>query len=1339
MGSRTVGGGTAGLSLIVGLLLPVLIHSSPSLAIEPTEKGFTRIRGPIELTQNDVTSIAQDRIGFLWFGTQDGLIRYDGYEFVIYRHDRNDANSLAASFIRALHKDSNGRLWVGTDLGINLYNETSDEFSRFPLDTGGTIYDVEEDGLGNIWLGTSTGLYRFDELERVFLRSDELDALNAGQPVWALARGDDGVLLAGTANGLWGISRDEHASISYESFDVGTDDSSAKQDVRALEIDSEGRVWIGIFQGGLIRLDKKANVSRPMDHIVPRGNRISRIFEDSEGLLWIGTIEDGLLTYDRESGDVERLRHQPSDTRSLSHDRVRSIVEDKSGLIWIGAGPGGINRYDRRSEKLAHFRFRTDDPRSLSHNEVSTIHVGPSGGVWVGTFDGGLNLFDGVDSFQRIQHDPGDDSSLSSNRVFAVLVDSSGELWVGTGENGLNRYDSATRRFEHYLNDPDDPDSISHNRVRVLFEDSRGQLWVGTAGGGLDLFDRQNERFIHYRHDSSDANSLAENTVRFILEDHNNKLWIGTASAGLSRLDNDTGRFKRFTHVPANPGSLTHNRVQAMYEGPDHRLWIGTPAGLTQIDHNGRVLASYSREDGLANDIVYCIVGDKEGGLLVSTNSGISRFLPATETFENFDVGDGLQSNEFFAGSCAVGDDGTAMFGGVNGLTIFDPEELSKRDYQPAVVLTEFQLHNQTVYPSQLDADSPLQSRILLSESISLDHDENDIAFRFAALDFASPDRIRYEYQLVGYDPGWIGVEALNRLARYSALPAGKYEFVVRASSSSGIWGTKVRQLQVSVSPPPWKSAWAFGVYAVAAMLIGMLILYFNRRRTKYLENLVNERTLELRDQTTLAEKAVQARSIFLAKMSHEIRTPINAVMSMLQLLKSPALSREQEEYIQTIHESTAALLTIVDQILLFSRVEHESADIEHLEFHPHHLISGLTQLMRAVADKKKLDIESRISENVPNQLVGDPEKIRQICINLISNAIKFSENGKVTISVDYVSDAARPGFLLISVIDTGIGMTPEECERAFNAYAQVDSSHGRNHGGTGLGLAITKELVTAMGGEITVMSKPGQGSVFTVRLPDSNSVPQQLPSNTSSTYPKIMLVEDIEANLRVIEEALKAEGHIVRAFRDGHAAIDAYSRFRPDLVILDINMPRISGTDVALKIRNATNSLSGFSPIVALTATTTEGLAGEYLESGINAVLHKPFSYQRLSAVLARIHDAHFRADWLLKHIEQLGVYSAMNLLREARVSLLAECRTFAKADSGNDESTAAESIHRIRGIAESFAFEQLARSAKALDDSFDEGTARASAVEVLWVAGMTIHCLDLALLQERHPGVEC
>ena len=1315
------------------IALGTVLWDADALAIEPTEKGFARISGPVELTQNDVTSIVQDRFGFLWFGTQDGLIRYDGYEFSIFRHDRSDDRSLAASFVRALHKDHLGRLWVGTDLGINLYAEASNDFIRFSLTASGTIYDIAEDADGRIWLGTADGLYVFDERHQRFDRLSELDRELANYPIRSLAAGQDGSIWIGTSGGLAKLSKSGDLKLYLRSVDSDTGRAGRRGDVRSVTVDTNGRVWVGLFEGGIGILDAEQNRARWRHDIVPANIRVSQVLEDSSGLVWIGTVANGVVTFDPVSRKIERMRNQPSDVRSISHDRIRSIFEDNSGLIWLGTGPGGVNRYNRQSENVAHYRYRSADPGSLSHNEVSTIHVDSAGTVWVGTFGGGLNKFDGSGSFQHYRHDPENDDSLNSDRVFAVLVDSAGDLWIGTGENGLNRYESGTQSFKHYVSNPLDDGSLAHNRVRVLYEDRSGRIWIGTAGGGLDLYDRDSDRFVHYTHDSNDPMSISENSVRFILEDSAGYLWIGTTTAGLNRFDRDLGRFTRFSHEPGHDDSLTHNRVQAMYESSDRRLWVGTPAGLTELDHDGKVTHSYSRQDGLANDIVYCILGEENGILWLSTNLGISRFSPETGEFENFDVGDGLQANEFFAGSCAIGKDGTAMFGGVNGLTAFKPAELTKRANQPNVVLTELQLSNRVEHPQPGNSEAPLTEPLLLTRGIELKHHENTVAIKFAALDFASPSRIRYAYTLSGFDADWIETDAQNRTARYSNLSPGQYQFLVRASSSAGIWSAEIRKLDIAVLPPPWLTIWALASYAAIAMIIGFLLFAESRRRTRFLENLVSERTAKLKEQTLVAQRAVQARSVFLAKMSHEIRTPINAVIGILQLLSTSTLSEKERDYVHSAHDAATALLAIVDQILLFSRLEQNPVDIEKLDFSPHRLFEGVSTLMQAVANERKLTLITEIAGEVPDELNGDPDKIRQVCLNLVSNAARFTEQGSVKLSIEFKSGDIGPDRLLISVSDTGIGMSPQAREKIFDAFAQADSSFDRQYGGTGLGLAITKELVAAMNGEISVSSEPDIGSTFVVDLPVTQSGKTYAQLSRLSIYPKVMIIEDVAVNRRVIAEHLRSFGHEVSTFASGQDAIDAYSTVAPSLVIVDINMPNMDGMDVARRIREMEQQKHAFSPIVALTASTTESIRNDCLAAGIDGVLQKPFDYQRLGSLLENIYVSHIDPEWLSFHSVTIGDDSAKRHLAEAAHSIdSVRHEVIARLDR-IDREFLSEAIHKVRGIAESFGCLRLSATANDVDsligEDRDDNAVTQALQAMLQTAAMTKHSIEILL----------
>ena len=1176
---------------------------APSAAL--ADKKFTRIDVSPGLAQSNATSIAQDRHGFMWFGTQDGLHRFDGYRFRLFTNDPDDPKSLSVSFVRFLYVDHLGALWVGAENGgLNRFEEATETFVRYRHNaedrtslSNDTVYDIKEDASGYLWVATARGLNRFDRETGAFERWNEDNDRNLALPsssITALSLDKSDGLWVGTDKGLAHVAPDRTQVEVFARKDNGDTRSIAHNDIRTLFVDAAGNVWIGTFGNGVSVFDPG---SRTFQHLRSVRNnpqslshrRVSRILQDQTGLIWIGTYGGGLTTFDTQSGKFEQLRHDPADTRSLSHDQIRSIYADRSGLVWIGTGSSGVNMYDRRNEQFAHYRHSKANESSLSHNGISAIHIDPSGALWVGTFGGGLNKSTAPGSFEHLRHDPDDPHSISSNRVFSVLVDSYKSLWAGTGEDGLNRYDVDHGRFERFSHDPNDPTSLAHNRVRALFEDSQNRLWVGTYGGGLDLFDRNASSFKHHQFDPNNPASLSGNGVRIIFEDRDNNLWVGTGTAGLNRFRPGSEDFVRFLHSPDDPSSLSHNKIQALHQSRDGRLWIGTPAGLNEFNSKSGVFRRFTRKNGLVSEVIYSIVEDASGALWLSTNQGISRFDLQSETFQNFDVSDGLQANEFNSGAGGIDLDGFIIFGGINGITRFRPDALIENRFDPPVLLSNFRISNQAIEVASDGERHYLSQPIHVTEALELTHKDSIVSFEFVSLDYSAPSRNKYAYRLSGFDEEWVETDADNRFATFTGLPTGEYRLQVRATNSDGKWSAYRAELGITVWPPPWQTWWAYSLYTLTALSAFGLYISGLRRRTRMLERLVGERTAELADKNaelevkkTAAEAAADAKSTFLTTMSHEIRTPLNAVMGMLNLVSSSNLSSDQKERIDTIHDSSAALLGIVDQILQYSKLEQGYIDVEAIPFNPRRLVRGIATLMTAVANEKGLELKTEIHDSLPRVVLGDPDKIRQIITNLLSNAIKFTHQGRITLEAKCAAHQEHKNMVTICITDTGVGIPAESRERVFDAFSQADATISRRFGGTGMGLAICKELTDALGGEIRLVSDVGKGTTFRVSLP-VESLRAEATVNRGKY--RILLIEDIAVNRQIIGGVLESKGHDVTACASGKEALSESQRNTYDVVLLDLHMPDMHGYEVARQIRDSVAATPASVTIIALTA----------------------------------------------------------------------------------------------------------------------------------------------------------
>ena len=839
-------------------LVASLSHASDSRSMR-----FSHVTQDDGLSQSFVYAMAQDRNGFMWLGTQEGLNRFDGHEFVVFAENPGEPGALADDGIRTLLLDSAGTLWIGTDAGgLSALDPATGEITNYLHDpndrqsiSNNLIRVVIEDSTGRLWVGTDgAGLDRLDPSTGKFehFPHDPLDPDSlAGNHVWDIVQREDGSLWVATDRGL---SRYNPVDRAFENFVHDPQDSSSLSDnrLRALHEDSSGSLWIGTLTGGLNRYDDDSDTFERFKHDAEApgslsSNQVNTLFEDDDGVLWIGT-DKGLNAWNPSSGTFSNYRADAADPKSLANDNVLSIFQDRGGILWVGTYEG-LSLWNATTRAMLHFREDPYDPSALTNNVVTSFAEGPDGRIWVGTFGGGINVLDRQSNdFTTIVHEPNDPDSLSSNRVMAVLRDSTGAMWAGTRNAGLNRIDDdGVTRFMHSA---EDPASLCADGVTHLVEDgSREGLWIATFGGGLCYFDRATETFTAYRHDPDDPTSISSDRVLNVFEDSESNLWVGTFGGSLNRFDRQSGTFERIDAEPERSDGLSGNEIYLVTEDAQGDLWIAAKGGglnrWTKENRN-KGLRSFERLteiDGLPNGTVYSGVWDDRGHLWLSTGRGISRMNPKTLTFRNYGTEHGLQGNEFNYAAGFGSADGTLFFGGLNGFNMFDPGALSTNGRPPLVAITKVLSLNKP-----LDAEHPRDD----NGAPTFRHDEYLLSFEFAALDFASPSQNRFIYKLDGLDSDWIDAGSRHQ-ATYTNLPAGDYTFRVRAANSDGMWSANDAALSFRVTPAPWASGWAYSLYALT---IGVLILLTIRAfRQRAMRAAAHKYTAELE----LVEKRLNA------------------------------------------------------------------------------------------------------------------------------------------------------------------------------------------------------------------------------------------------------------------------------------------------------------------------------------------------------------------------------------------------------------------------------------------------------------------------------------------------
>ena len=862
-----------------------------AFSLEPEIK-FDVISIEQGLSENVALSIAVDSPGFVWIGAQDGLNRYDGYNFRVFRHDPADPNSLSNSFISALHVDRRGDLWVGTADGVNRFDSRSETFIRYQHDPNAprslgsnNITVIYEDRQGTIWIGAGDGgLNRLEpesgDFTRFQHRPDDPSSLSHDR-VNAIFEDRNGGFWIGTGDGLDRMDRRTGDCVHYRN-DPADAFSLSDDNVTAIYEDSQGALWIGTEAGGLNRMERGAGRFYSFEPIPGNPASLSHehvtcIYEDVRGVLWIGTHGGGLSIFDRETGEFRNYRNEIENPHSLPSNIILGIAEDDAGILWF-ATENGAAKFAPAKQKFAHYQHLPNVKNGLSHDIVSSIYMDRSGVLWVGTLGGGLNRFDEeTRQFIHYRYDPDDPTSIGDDFVYSIFEDSRGSLWIGCQSGGLNLFNRDTETFERFTNDPDRRDSLSHNFVWPILEDSQGNLWIGTWGGGLNHFFPETDRFVRYRHDSADPDSLSNDLLACLALEDSGVLWIGSFQ-GLNRFDPKTGVFKKFLHDPKDPESIPNNSVVSLFIDRNGQIWVGTLGGLGRFDRDTESFTRYSLENGLPSEVVTSIMEDDDGMIWLSTFNGISRFDPRKEKFTNFDVGDGLQSRRYRANAHYHSPDGRMFFGGINGFNVFRPDRIKEDTYAPNVVLTDFQIFNRSVQPGR---EGPLRESITLAKDISLTYKDSVFSFEFAALHYSNPEVIRYAYMLEGFDRDWLYTDARKRFATYTNLGGGNYTFRVKATNSDGVWSDKTAQLKLHIEPPFWNTSWFYLLMICSALAVFILT------------------------------------AIYLLRLKHEIRDRKNA---------EHALAASEEKY-RNLIESTPDLHFRTDpngKILFVSRSIHK-------------------------------------------------------------------------------------------------------------------------------------------------------------------------------------------------------------------------------------------------------------------------------------------------------------------------------------------------------------------------------------------------------------------------------
>ncbi len=1246
--------------------------------VRPDRVAFRHLTIEEGLSQNAVYALLQDRQGFLWVGTKDGLNRYDGYAFTVFRHDPFDPATLSSSYVTALLEDKQGHLWVGTqDGGLNRLERATATAVRYTHGPGFRITALAEDARGDLWIGTAGGgAYR---LARTDIGEPgaafERFAHAAGDP---RSLSDDRVtsVLADRRGGVWigteaGLNRLGAAGRGFVRYTSRPGDPGGLSDgfVTALAEARDGTIWVGSPLGLDRLVDARAGrfTSYPYPTQVQRRgygwDAIRQIGEDPAGRLWLATA-DGLVRFDPATAAYTSFRHDPSDPHSISGNLLTALLWDRTGVLWVGANGYGINRYDAKTARFQTIRRPPDLTSRWDGFSIRALFEDAEGYVWMSA--GVLYRYDPrtgtLVSFESTSDRPSD---FGNTGVWSIVQDSRGALWFGSYE-GLFRYDPVAGRTRQYAHNRARPGGLPEKMVYGVFEDRRGAIWAVTAHFISRLDDAATGRFTSYRHTPSAATDAGEALFPSLHEDARGHFWMAT-EAGLVRFDPRTGAVRRYRTDPADPNSLSHDQVRAICpdpRDPERILWLGTAGGgLNRFDIRTGTFTRLTERDGLPNNVVYAVLPDGHGRLWLSTNRGLARYDPQTGEIKAYDARDGLQSNEFNAGAYFRAPDGRLYFGGIHGVSSFDPAAFTDNPHVPSVVLTGFRRAGQPEVPGA--PGGALARAMSATDTLRLSYRDNVFTFEFAALDFSAPEKNRYAFRMEGFNTDWISAGA-NRSATYTNLPPGRYTFRVRGTNSDGVWNEEGTSVAVFIAPPPWRTWWAYTGYVLLALGAVWTVTRYRRNRLLLkhrveIDRLEAEklRALERIEGENLRELD-HARSRFFANVSHEFRTPLTLTLGPLDDLKAGLygpLAAPMAAQVDLARRNARRVLDLIEQILDVARLEAGRMPLRARRLDLGTFVTGVAQGFGPLAERKGIALDVQVPDEGAGSeaaVWADPEHLQKVVSNLLSNALKFTpEGGAVRVTV-----AAEEGAVRLAIRDSGPGIPAADLPHVFERFYRVDESAARMQPGTGIGLALVKELVDLHGGTIEVESEAGFGSLFMVALrrgrdhlrpedvvedgegqplyglpalavaalaPDEVSGDGALDGGGEDSGDEehsddedvtTVLVVDDSAEIRAyvrrhLGGSGKAGGYRVVEAADGAEGLAKARALLPDLVLSDVMMPGMDGFALCRALK--ADAETDFIPVVLLTARAEaeDRLAG--LGEHADDYLTKPFDVREL------------------------------------------------------------------------------------------------------------------------------
>ena len=1219
------------LSLLSILQLTAQSHSVKKLGIE---QG---------LSNNYVVSITQDKQGFLWFATEEGLNKFDGTRFITYyKNDLPHNNQgITGNELNRVYADSKRPIiWIATQRdGLNAYNYDEQTFTAYQHNPENPhslitndVTDISpstqnDDGL---WVST---YYRGIEYLNInngqftHYNRSTVPSLPSNQ-TWTVLDGGDNNLYIGHVGSGFSIFSLKDKSVKNFQNETGNPTSLPGNDVFCIIKDANGNIWLGTNNG--LALYNAANDNfitfrnNKNDKYATLCSRILSIRQLKDNRLWIASELNGIAILNLKQGmflspeelSIEYIQ-EGDDSRSLSNASARCIFQDSFDNIWIGTWGGGINFISSKPPLFTTLSYSPipNNENSLNNKVASSLCMDRQGRIWIGTDGGGINVFEGEKRIAIYKKESGD---IPSNFILASLQDSKGNLWFGSYQGGISYYDSRNKRFR----------SISlmgqsNLDVRTIYEDAQHNIWVGYSGGIVVLNPLTMKIIQHYNTDNSELHS---DFIRSIAQDEKGRFWIGTFGDGLGIYTPNLQKIKTFTQRDG----FCSNTINQIIQDKQKRMWIGTGEGLVCFLSTDELnYKTYQRKDGLINTNICAITEDKKGNIWFSNNKGISCYVTNKGCFYNYDHSDDVPAGSFSSSCVTQSKNGQIYFGSINGVCCFNPDITMNEQPAPAAVVTEMKILGRL---SNLE-NNDMIINLSKGQNVELSHAQNSFGLTFNVQNYSLVNQVEYVYMLKGLENSWYTVNENNSVT-FRNIPPGKYEFLIKARIHNQKWPEEATSLTIRINPPLWLTWWAKLIYILVSISITYLILHAYKKKLD-LESLY---TLEKKNHEQ-EQELNQERLRFYTNITHELRTPLTLILGPLEdMQKEASLPAKQAQKLSVIHQSALRLLNLINQILEFRKTETQNKKLCVSKGNIAPLIYEIGLKYKELNQNTKIDFRIQI-EKEEMFLFFDKEIITIVLDNLISNAIKYTEQGCVTLSL-HQTMRNEVAYTEIKVSDTGYGISAEALPHIFDRYYQESGKHQAS--GTGIGLALVKNLVTLHEGEIRAESIQNEGSTFYISLLTDNIYPnalhadstepvqEEMNQNTELEYSQEATLDTSKPILLIVEDNEEIQKYIVESFTDSFEVItanngeegkqQALSRI-PDIVVSDIMMPVMDGITLCKQLKDDVRT--SHIPIILLTAKDSLQDKEEGYEVGADSYLTKPFSASLLRSRINNLLDS--------------------------------------------------------------------------------------------------------------------